>query len=277
MATTTTTTNTLPSMYGVYNEPWYNHPAGLPQSRYRPNTNPNRGQTWGSATTPAKPAIPAVPRTGTTPTTPARPATPAKPATGTGTIPGLTSNRGFASRYTPAQLREVYDSPWTILPDVFRGIQTSSPGYQALRDLGGDPLALFNIIQGSQGKLGGGADQFTNFMADLYKNMGTPGGKGFDARGMIDAIFSQQTGEKANTSLGQILSAGDMGQQIRTLFNLLRDVSSVGMNPLAARGYQAALAQAGDRYGNAQMSAPANQTQSIVEWINKNTPGLALR
>lgn len=297
--------------------PWYlknqyTTPSGTPGQTIAPGrpirtSTPHRYETMSAA-----PARPAVPRTPTTPTMPAIPAVPrsgtrftpqqergveraltntlgslgsgnagrrpaAAPA-GAGSLPGLSPTRGFAARYTPSQLTNVYQSPWTILPDVFRGIQTSSPGYQAMRDLGGDPLALYNVIKGSQGQLGGGAADFTNFMADLYKGMGTPGGKGFNARDMVNAIFNTtKTGADATSSLGQILGAGDMSQQVRTLFNLLRDVAGVGMNPLAASGYQSALAQAGDRYTNAQMSLPAGQTSTAVDWIRQNMPTLALR
>lgn len=250
----------LPTVRTVAGRPGTTAPA-------RPFTPPAPRPTPTTRTPPAK---------GTTPGTGATPARPAPPAAGA--TPGLSPTRGFASRYAPGMLDTIYDNPWTILPDVFKGIQTSSPGYQALRDFGGDPLSLYNIIKGSGSKIDGGSDEFTNFMADLYKNLGTPGGKGFDAKGMIDAVFgTTKTGADATSSLGQILGAGDMGQQIRTLFNLLRDVSGVGMNPLAASGYQSALAQAGDRYGLAQMKAPAGQTMTPVEWIAKNMPTLALR
>lgn len=206
---------------------------------------------------------------------------PGASATGGPAAPGVNNGMspytGFASQYAPGQLDNVYDNPWYLLQDVFKGIDTQGPGYQSLRDFGGDPLSLFNIMAGGKQQIDGGAGQFTNFMQNLYKNLGTPGGQGFDARELLSSIFSQKTGADATSSLGRILSAGDMGQQIRTLFNLLRDVSSVGMNPLAATGYQAAVASAGDRYGNEMLKTPAGQTPSIVEWMNKNTPGLVVR
>lgn len=191
---------------------------------------------------------------------------------------GMDPFTGFASRYTPAMADAAYENPWYILQDVFPGMNESSPLYQALRDLGGDPLTLFNIIMGSQQKIDQGAGDFINWLANMYGGMGEPGGAAFSAPDLISTLFGQtQFGADAENTLGQILGAGDMSTQVRTLFNMLRDVSNVGMNPLAARGYQAAIAQAGDRYGNAQMKAGEDTTMNPSEWIAQNLPWLAGR
>lgn len=186
---------------------------------------------------------------------------------------------GFAARYTPALADQAYQNPWYLLSDVFPGIDTMSPGYQALRDFGGDPLTLYNVMHGAwqsgKGTAEQGPQDFINFMADLYANMGKVGGRGFDANELLQNVFNQKTGQNANTVLGQILSAGDMSTQVRTLFNILRDISNVGMNPLAARGYQAAIASAGDRYGSQMMKTDAANTVGPVDWIRQNAPWLA--
>ena len=206
----------------------------------------------------------------------------------TGVIPGQPSNAdpnaglaaltGFASRYTPAMADQAYENPWYILPDVFPGMSESSPLYQALRDIGADPLTLFNILMGSQQKIDQGAGDFINWLANLYEGMGTPGGATINAGDLISTIFGQEAvGADAQSSLGQILGAGDQSVQVRTLFNMLRDVSNAAMNPLAARGYQSAIAQAGDRYGNQQMKADAESTMSPSVWIANNMPWLAGR
>ncbi len=191
---------------------------------------------------------------------------------------GMDPLTGFASRYQPSLANQAFENPWYILQDVFKGINPSDPGYQSLRDLGGDPLTLYNIAQGSQQKLPQGADTFINWLAKMYENQGTVGGKGFDADQLIKTLFGQtEFGDKSKNTLGQVLGAGDMSTQVRTLFNMLRDVSNVGMDPLGARGYQAAVAQAGDSYGNAQMQSNAGDTQNVTEWIAKNRPWLAGR
>ena len=195
---------------------------------------------------------------------------------------GLAPMTGFASRYTPAMADQAYENPWYVLPDVFPGMKTSSPMYQALRDPGGDLLTLFNILAGSGQKIDQGAGTFINWLENIYKQQATPGGKDFDAAGMISTLFGQdKMGAESDNTLGQILGAGDMGTQVRTLFNMLREVSNVGMNPLAARGYQSAVAQAGDMYGNAQMKADATEdggaSMSPNAWIAKNLPWLAGR
>ncbi len=133
-------------------------------------------------------------------------------------------------------------------------------------------------MQGSQQKIDQGSGDFINWLAKMYGEQGKVGGKAFNAQDMISTLFGQtKFGVDSENTLGQILGAGDMGTQVRTLFNMLRDTSNVGMNPLAARGYQAAIAQAGDRYGNAQMKAEGGKTMGPTEWINKNAPWLAGR
>ncbi len=205
----------------------------------------------------------------------------ANPTGGTEIDPmtGLVPMTGFASRYTPALADQAYENPWYILPDVFPGMATSSPMFQALRDLGFDPLTLFNIMAGSQQTIDQGAGDYINWLQNLYQQQATPGGATLDATSLIQTLFGQDAlGADSKNSLGQILGAGDMGTQIRTLFNMAREISNGAMNPLAARGYQSALAQAGDRYGNAQMKADAtddgNASMSPTEWMRKNTPWL---
>lgn len=194
------------------------------------------------------------------------------------TSAGMAPMEGFASRYTPAMADQAYENPWYLLADIFPGMSESSPLYQALRDFGADPLTLFNIIMGSNQKIDQGAGNFINFMDEFYRNMGSPGGQGIDTQGLINTLFGQDKfGADSQNTLGQILGAGDMSTQVRTLFNMLRDVSNAGMNPLAARGYQAAIAQAGDRYGNAMLKSDAETTKNPSQWIAETMPWLAGR
>lgn len=194
---------------------------------------------------------------------------------------GFAAPTGWAGQqgYTPEMLESIYQNPWFLLKDVFSGIKTSSPGYQALRDFGADPLSLFTIMQGSNrftaDSEGGAASDFANFLNNLYTQLGTSGGQELSARGMMQNIFGQtEFGEDAKSDLGRLLGSGDASTQIRTLFNLLRDVAGSAMNPLAASGYQAALAQAGDSYGNEMLKANAGETVNPVEWMNQNRPWL---
>lgn len=283
-------------MFGAHNEHWSNHPAGLPVSRYKQNTNPNTGAASVDAAykaymaqQPATPT-PTTPTgaqpvgwnqwmsdwTGTAPTQNTATPTPTTPAPTTGT-PQTPAD--FSKQYTPAMMDFVYENPWTILPDVFSGIKSTSPLYQSLRDMGGDPLTLFNITKGSEdGSRAGGADDFINWLAQTYQGQGTPGGERFNAQELIQNLFGQtKFGADSKTSLGQILGAGDMSTQIRTLYNLARDASNVGMNPLAARGYQSALAQAGDRYGEAMLSTDGTTgAQNPSQWLKEKMPWLTL-
>lgn len=274
-------------MFGAWNEHWKNHPAGLPVSQYKPNTNQNTGSASVDAAYSAynqqqqaqAPATPAQtpwngwssdfgPGTPATPATPNGPGTPATPAT-----PG-----NFASQYTPAMMDQIYENPWYILGDVFNGIKSTSPLYQSLRDIGADPLTLYNITKGAQGNISGGASDYVNWLANSYQNLGSQGGQRFDAKQLLGALFGQEKfGSDSQNTLGQILGAGDMSTQIRTLFNMARDASNVGLNPLAARGYQSALAQAGDRYGDAMLGSNGTTgPQNPAAWIKANMPWLTL-
>lgn len=280
-------------MFGVHNEHWKNHPAGLPVSQYKPNTNPNTGaesvdNAWAAYQAQQTPAPDAE---GATPPTPwnqwyedmwagqsaPEPGTAAVPSTGA-SPDGSTPVTGFAARYTPAMMDQIYENPWYILQDVFSGSSTSSPLYQALRDFGGDPLTLFNIAQGMGGSVSGGAEEFINWLADTYGQQGTVGGSRFSAPELLGALFGQQKfGAESENTLGQILGAGDMSTQVRTLYNMARDASNVGMNPLAARGYQAALAQAGDAYGRHMLSdSGTDGPQNPSAWIAANMPWLGM-
>lgn len=192
---------------------------------------------------------------------------------------GLAPMTGFASRYTPAMADQVYENPWYLLTDIFPGMKTSSPMYQALRDLPFDPLTLFNIMIGSEQSIDQGAGDYINWLNNLYTQQATPGGSTLNSASLIKTLFGQEgLGADSQNTLGQILGAGDMSTQVRTLFNMAREISNGSMNPLAARGYQAAMAQAGDRYGSAQMKADATAeggaSMSPTEWMRENVPWL---
>lgn len=285
------------SMFGAHNEHWSNHPAGLPVSKYKGNTNPNTGAASVDAAYKAyQDQMTAQNPTPTTSSTPqpvgwnqwmtdwsgTPPATNTQPTTTTPTPTGTTQTpTDFSKQYTPAMMDFVYENPWTILPDVFNGISSTSPLYQALRDMGGDPLTLYNITAGSEdGSRAGGASDFINWLAQTYTGQGTAGGQRFNAQQLLQNLFGQDKfGADAKSSLGQILGAGDMSTQIRTLYNMAKDATNVGMNPLAARGYQAALAQAGDRFGEAMLGRDGTDTttpSNPAAWMKQQYPWLAL-
>lgn len=207
--------------------------------------------------------------------------------TGTGSSTGVAANAsnaekngtnplaGFASRYNPSQLENIWSNPWAILPDVFSGMDMRGGGYQGLRDIGADPLTLYNIMAGGQGSLAGGTatGDYANWLANLYKSLGSVGGRGFSGRELLQGVFNPGEG----SALENILTAGDASTQMRTLFNMLRDASNVGLNPLAARGYQAAVARTGDQAINQMMrtdsGSGANNTP-IYQLIREIAPNL---
>ena len=194
-------------------------------------------------------------------------------AGGYDTRQGTNPLNGFSSRYTPALLNNIiWDSPWAVLPDTFSGINMAGPGYQALRDFGADPLTLYNIMNGAGGNdlTSAGVGGFANFMNALYTSMGTQGGRAFSTRELLNNI----SGADPNSALGKIMLSGDAGTQVRTLFNLIRESTNAGMNPLAARGYQAAAARQGDQYLNQVINAPdaasGAANQPFYQWMRQN-------
>lgn len=293
----TADTPQLLPMFGAWNEHYFNHPARLPVSKYKPNTNPNTGaESVNNAYTAwmesqqQQQAPPPVQEENDTPqpvgwnqwlmdwsgTPPMSNTLGTKQSTPTANTQGTS----FASQYTPAMMDTVYENPWTILPDVFQGIPEGSALYRQLRDMGGDPLALYNISQGSQaGSTGNSAEDFINWLAGMFGAQGQVGGNRFRANDLAQSVFGQnEFGADAETALGQILGAGDASTQMRTLYNLLRDASNVGMNPLAARGYQESIRQANDRYGEQLLSADGTNggIQNPVSWIREFAPWLNL-
>lgn len=184
---------------------------------------------------------------------------------------------GFASQYQPGSLQNViYDSPWAILPDVFGrdGSFTATPGYQNLRDLGFDPLTLFNISQGAYNNMQNyNAGDYANWLAQMYGGYGTVGGRAFNSRELLGSI----AGARDGSALRLAMDAGDTGTQVRTLYNLGSEAYNAGMNPLAARAMQSGLAQAGDQYLNAALKSNANEganAQTFDKWLLQNMPYL---
>lgn len=208
-------------------------------------------------------------------------------ASASGGIGGVGTNTltGFASRYNPDQLQNIYSTPWAVLPDVFPGMNMSGAGYQGLRDIGGDPLTLYNIMAGGKNDLSNaGVGGYANWLNSLYQSLGSKGGRQFTARELIDQIFNPGRGEgnggaagSKDSALYNIETTGDAATQMRTLFNMLRDASNVGMNPLAARGYQGSVARAGDEAINKMMnqgSGTGANNKSVYQLIRDLNPSL---
>ncbi|HWV22988.1 MAG TPA: hypothetical protein VNZ58_02270, partial [Thermomicrobiales bacterium] len=137
-----------------------------------------------------------------------------------------------------------------------------------------DPMALYNIIYGSNGMIPQESHgDYANFLNELYSGLGTAGGQGINARQLLANIF----GAGSDSTLGQVMSAGDMSQQTRTLYNLIRDATNMGLNPLAASGYQSATARALDDYGSSMLTKNAGDTVGPAEYLRQNRPDLMVR
>jgi hypothetical protein len=188
---------------------------------------------------------------------------------------------GFAKQYDPSALENIWQNPWSILTDVFKNLNTEGGGYQSLRNLNADPLTLYNLMAGRSSDLanpsGTGVGDYTNWLANLYKSLGTVGGRGFSAGELLQNLFNPGA---AGSALNNIVTAGDQSQQMRTIFNMAKDASNVGMNPLAARGYQSMLSRVGDQAINQSMKTDANGAPNnapMFEILKKLMPALVPR
>lgn len=201
-------------------------------------------------------------------------------STGAGAT-GTTSAKGFASQYAPGALGSIYDNPQSILPDVYKGLDWASPLAQTLSGMKADPLALYNLLVGSQTSFkdqsdAQGDEAFVNWLAEMYKGLGTAGGKGFNISNLLGGLFSQDTSKDEPTALNSILRSGDTNQQANFLYSLVRDATNVGMNPMAAAGYQSATARSMDQWRNDTLKGDTGQNLTALEWIKKNNPGLVI-
>lgn len=183
---------------------------------------------------------------------------------------GTNPQTGFAADmgYTPEAMGALWETPWAVLPDVFKAFQNpnaqAGPGYQALRDFGADPLTLYNIMVGATKDMtsssGNAPGNYANWLASLYGSLGERGGRGFSGRELISNIFNPGGG----STLKQVLTAGDAATQLRTVFNLIREATNVGVNPMAARAYQAQVARLGDLAVNQTLKQNAGEGANAV-------------
>lgn len=196
---------------------------------------------------------------------------------------GMANMTGWAAQqnFNPTELEHIYNNPQAILPYIFGQMQPGSPGYSRLRNLQWDPLAMLTLTKGSDQMLGdastwGGPGGYANFLNELYSNIGTAGGQGLNAAELMRNIFQQEgtsTGD-ATTALGNMLGAGDATQQARTLYNLIRDITTAGMNPLAAQAMQAATMNQLDRYNSSVLTQDSENVPSAVDYLRQNAPHL---
>lgn len=203
----------------------------------------------------------------------------------TGVGSGSNPYTGWASQFpSNAGLQGIYNSPFALLPDVYKGLNLAGPGANYLQDFGADPMTLFTVMNGSRGAgagLGANEGDYANFLNNLYSMMGgRQGGAGQAGRGFS---ASELTGNVFNASptsaLGSLLTAGNSDQQMRTLFNILRDISNVSMTPMAARGYQSMLQRSGTQALNQMLHSTLDQSggalnSSVYETIRRIAPQL---
>ena len=206
------------------------------------------------------------------------------PATST-TSTGMTPYRGFASRYAPGQLSTIYDNPQAILPDVFQGMDWASPLAQTLSGMRADPLSLYNLLIGANQSFSERGDalndeSYVNWLAGFFKNLGTAGGKGLSISKALGNLFGQNLDPESEggstTALANILQSGDTNQQANFLYSLIRDATNIGMNPVAAAGYQSAIARSLDQWRNDILKGDSGQNAKALDWIRKNNPGLVI-
>lgn len=191
---------------------------------------------------------------------------------------GWAAQQGF----NPSQIANtIWDNPFQIIPRVF-GNGTANegmfgtPGYNTLRNLNFDPLTLYVIGQGANSSMTSeGADDYVNWLKNMYQNYGTGGGRAFNSRELLGRVDTAANNE--NSALGQALRAGDNSTQVRTAYNMLSDIYNAGMNPVTASALRAGLTTQGDRYlaqsSTSDSDAGAN-SMNFAAWLRQNAPYL---
>lgn len=188
----------------------------------------------------------------------------ATPANVPGNLNPATSDAytGFMSRFNPAAFQDqVYNDPQVVLNAMWNdlGLNTSSPLYTTLRSLNNaDPLSLYllNNPGATAGSLN--AENYGNFLHNLYGSQMTPGGRTIDFNEALNAMkgVGNQSGlaPDQQSALYQQLSQGGPAQQFRTYYGLAQDAAKMSLPPAIAAAFLDALARQGDTYlaGSAQ-------------------------
>lgn len=192
---------------------------------------------------------------------------------------GWAGQQGF----NPSQIAaNIWDNPYYIIPRVFGGGGANeqmfgTPGYNTLRNLNFDPLTMYVIGQGANSSMTGqGADDYVNWLKNMYENYGGQSGRAFNSQELLGRISMAATGNGEN-ALGQALRAGDNSTQVRTAYNMLSDVYNAGMNPVTASAMRAGLTTQGDRYLAQSATAGANEganATNFAAWLRENAPYL---
>ncbi len=184
---------------------------------------------------------------------------------------------GFAARYQPNQT-DPYSDPSFILLDLLRsmGMQgdiTASTGFQQLADLNGaDPLSLFIAMNGGNQRAGdriNSDEAYINFLASLYANQGTVGGRDID----FGEILANLTGQNDPMStLGLLLSSGGAREQARTFEGLIGDAARTGLNPLAAQAMQTLVRRLGTQFVSerARTNTADQSDETFAEFFGRN-------
>jgi hypothetical protein len=185
--------------------------------------------------------------------------------------------------YNPSQIgATIWDNPFQIIPRVFgngtaNNDMFGTPGYNTLRNLNFDPLTMYVIGQGANSSMtSAGADDYVNWLRDMYLNYGTQGGRSFNSRELLGKVGDAAGGDGKN-ALGQALRAGDNSTQVRTTYNMLSDIYNAGMNPVTASALRAGLTTEGDRYlaeSSTSGSGEGANSTNFAAWLRQNAPYL---
>lgn len=204
---------------------------------------------------------------------------------GSASLPGdMTANTGWMSGIAPGMASNIYDNPQDMLANVMStqgNYNQAGPMFQQLSQLeGADPLTLYMLSTGAnQSALGGqNANDYGNYLGSMYLNQMTPGGGTFNFANMMSNLLGMPStgadGQANSSSLYNLVTAGNAGDQVQNVYNMVRDAARVGLNPLAAKAALTAVQRAGTDYRRGAMTGQ-NADTPFFQWLQQTQPALA--
>ncbi len=189
---------------------------------------------------------------------------------------------GFAARYAPG-LTDPYSDPSFVLLDLLRSMGMSgdiaaSTGFQTLADTmtgqngGADPLSLFIAMNGGRGRAGDitqSDEAYINFLASLFANQGTVGGRDIDFSELLGNLTRAQDPQSV---LGALLSSGGAREQARTFEGLMGDAARMGLNPIAAQAMQTLTRRLGTQFVSerSRTNAAQQSPETFAQFFGRN-------
>lgn len=182
---------------------------------------------------------------------------PGNPSTDFLTSSGQPINEAFLSQ-------NIWDNPQMAI-NMGGTADIGTPGYNNLANMGFDP---YMVYLASGGDLTGTTGvQYANWLADLYKTMGTTADKG---GGSIAAgpLLANLVSMPPDSDLGQ-----QMSESPQVFYDMANGIIQAGgVSPMAEKAFKGQMANLYMEYLTYMSSGNANEILPINQWIAKQHP-----